>query len=259
MLVSGTRIGREAIPTSPCCTVILDSNDFILRKQQPLTAQQAGQWPGDNSHSSDKARDEDCRRTVALKQILAASDRCRANAQSFSIAFEQGPAAVNADSESEIIAHRGSTNSNQNDVRKPKMMLRVSQEAGQEQHGFSGHRQPCVLQQQGTGHGSIAIVREKAAEQIKNVLCHSEVSWRPWLKEFDHSVVELVRNFLIRQVADALKHYQTAVLEILAQASSGQRIYGGIRTAPNKQRRNMGDARQHRFQLPQILGPGAQD
>src|SRR5881227_3584643 len=102
-------------------------------------------------------------------------------------------------------------------------MFRVSQETGQEQHGFSGHRQPCVLQQEGTGHGSIAIVREQTAEQINNMLCHSEVSWRPRLKKFDPSLVELVLELIIVQVDDAPKQYKPAVHEVRALASSGQR------------------------------------
>src|SRR2546428_11730479 len=74
------------------------------RELAPIHAQHARQWPGDNSHSSDEARDEDCRRTVALKQILAASDCCRANVQSSSITLQQAQAAVNADGESEVVA-----------------------------------------------------------------------------------------------------------------------------------------------------------
>ena len=51
-------------------------------------------------------------------------------------------------------------------------------------------------------------------------------------EKFSHGVVELFRDFLVRQMADPRQHEHPAVVEMLAQARRRRGIDGGIRGAP---------------------------
>ena len=61
---------------------------------------------------------------------------------------------------------------NQNNPGKLQLMFGISQKAGQQQNRLTRQRQARAFQQQQRRHGPVAIVHQRAPQQLKNVVGH---------------------------------------------------------------------------------------
>ena len=113
--------------------------------------------------------------SVLCERALAAGNHLRLYAKNVAVTIEQRAAAAVADGIAQVVAQRGRTHANEDDVRKLQLVAREGQEAGQQQDGFTGNGDAGVFQQESSTYGPVAILGDEVAQKVEDVLPH--VGW----------------------------------------------------------------------------------
>ncbi len=115
---------------------------------------------------------------VLVEQSFAALDRGGTNAKDVTIAIKQRAAAAISEGKSQIVTQGGGANSHQDDVGELQFVLRIGQEAGQEENRLARQGNPRILEQKRNAYRPIAIVSDVTAKGIENWLPHAGWFWK---------------------------------------------------------------------------------
>src|SRR3974390_1147138 len=138
----------------------------------PWHAQNPCHRSGNNSHAEDKTCNEDRGCAVFSEKSFSAFERALLNAENCLIPGEQSSPAIEAQRETQVVAHGRSDRRYGNDPRKTQVMFGVRQKARHQQDGFARHGNSGILCEQGEAYGPISVVHHRIPQQVENGVGH---------------------------------------------------------------------------------------
>lgn len=143
------------------------------QKLFPRHAQHACHWSGKNSHSENKAGEEDSHGTVAREKLLTTVQGLFRNSEKGTITFKQRPPAVVAKRKTEIVANGRGNRRDDNDPRQSQFVLGIGEKAGNEKNSLARDRDAGILDQKRRTDSPIAILHHRIPQQVENGMGHA--------------------------------------------------------------------------------------